>query len=618
MSKHISESHPSATSLSPANSISAETLVQEILFSPIGFVLLLCAAAWVWASKGVKTPKKGVLARGRLADRSHEKTAMKSAIAIIQKQKPNEVASWLCTPDGLRVQNFLGKKSLEIPEDPNCVWTIDAEGGTFVLGGPGSGKSYTYIWQQLRSYLTQGCASKNGIPIAFFDYKYSTHSTDEPCPTSQLAGYAIARGYIFHLFAPGLPESGCLNLLDFIQHPEDVEGARQLILILCRSLVPGWNEMIPFFRDGAVSFLTGLCLIAKRTSKPDLLTARTILKVYGILGIVNHPDLPEVVKMVFDQIADIQDNADAYSGIKATVSQLLSTLLMPVIAPSICGESTIPINLDSNIFLSYGVDGQRKDVVLPIISTVIELQAKQNLLRPRTCPYVCSLDEVGQLKIDDLGNWPNVYRSAGLILQLATQSMEALQEKNNEAWAKRLVKGCNTRVVFKLNDHDDAEKFSQACGKEDTTYHTTGSSSGKNSASTSDSEQRQTIMLLESNELTQFTRGKFLLINRGFSDDKGVSIPLIKKVEIPPWDIQAIKESVKAWTNIHSKLRRLKPLDQSDFELRIQASADFFGPDSATLHASSQPPKGKVMTATERLQSCLEVMNIEESLGIKI
>jgi hypothetical protein len=619
MSKHLTAPHQSTTSQSPANSVSvsSEAFIQDLVFSPVGFVLLLCVAAWIWASKGSKTPDKGVLARGRLADESHEEIAMKKAIAVIGDQKPNKVASWLCTPNGLRVKNFLGNKALEIPKDPSCIWTIDGEGGTFVMGGPGSGKSFTYIWPQLRSYFTQGCASKNGIPVAFFDIKYSTHSADEPCPTAQLAAYAIARGYVFHLFAPGLSESGCLNLLDFIRHPEDVEGAKQLILTLCRSLVPGWNDMIPFFRDGAVSFLTGLCLVAKRTAKPDLLTARTILRAYGITGIVNHPDLPETVKMVFDQIIDILGNADAYSGIQSTVSQFFGTLLMPTIAPAICGKSTIPIDLDGNVFVSYGVDGQRKDVVVPIISTVIELQAKQNLLRPRKTPYICSLDEAGQLPIEDLGNWPNVYRSAGLILQVATQSMEALQEKNTEAWAKRLVKGCNTRAIFKLNDYDDAEKFSQACGKEDTTYHTTGSSSGKNSASTSDSEQRQTVMLLEANEITQFTEGKFLLFNKAYSDEQGVSIPLVKKVKIPTWDLQAIKESVNRWPTVYCGLQRLKPLDSSDFEERTNAVAEFFGPQAASEPVPVQSPSGSQITETELLQSALEIMNIEESLGIK-
>ena len=79
-------------------------------------------------------------------------------------------------------------------------------------------------------------------PALFFDLKYSTHTQDEPSPTAQILGIAHQLGYRTPIFAPSLPESCTINLLDFIKGPEDVETAGQVVATLYKNLSPNSDQ----------------------------------------------------------------------------------------------------------------------------------------------------------------------------------------------------------------------------------------------------------------------------------------------------------------------------------------------------------------------------------------
>ena len=607
---------PSTTDTSNQITIEPKTIVQDIVFSPIGLILALVLALVIFAQIKKRKPTN-ILARGKMATDDHRENARLKVIKLIRAKKHNEVGTYLGTPSGTKLHRANGLASIEVGEDRDRIY-LEATGGTYFLGLNGSGKSYSGGLPQVRSMLDQGCGSPKGFPVVFYDIKFSTHSEDEPCPSAQLAGYAKVRGYRVHVLAPGVPieqipawaSPSTINLLDFVRSHEDVEMARQLVLVLLKNLVSGFEKMNPYFRDGCVSALQGLILLAKLTDKPDLLTCRQLLKHPNLLQIIQHEKIPESVRMVFDTFIDVMAVPETFAGIKTTCTNALGNILMPAIAPSICGKTTLPLDIDGNDLIIFGVDGERRDIVAPIIASIIHLHVNRNLLRPRQTPYGLSLDEVGSIFLPDLDEWPNQYRSAGLILQVLTQSPEMLIKRYGKDGAARIAKGCANHVLFQL-DYEDAKVYAQMMGQTDVVYQSTGSSSGKNNKSTSSSEQRTKIDLLEAHELVTAPQGKALVITRSSGDKESNRVPFFQKIVIPEWDIKAVNDSVALW----NKGLTRSPVDtrfgNADFIARNESIEFCYGP-FMEVEINEEPDTTVVDEENEVLQSVNQYLQKKE------
>jgi type IV secretory pathway TraG/TraD family ATPase VirD4 len=560
-----------------------KTIVQDIVFSPIGLILALVLALVVFAQLKKRKPTN-ILARGKMATDDHRENARLKVIKLIKAKKHNEVGTYLGTPNGTKLHRANGLASIEVGEDRDRVY-LEATGGTYFLGLNGSGKSFSGGLPQVRSWLDQGCGSTKGFPVVFYDIKFSTHSEGEPCPSAQIAGYAKVRGYRVHVLAPGVPieqiptwaNVSTINLLDFVRSHEDIEMARQLVVVLLKNLVAGFEKMNPYFRDGCISALQGLVLLAKLTDKPDLLTCRQLLKHPNLLQIIRHEKIPESVRMVFDTFIDAMAVPETFAGIKTTCTNALGNILMPGIAPSICGKTTVPLDIDGNDLIILGVDGERRDIVAPIIASIIHLHVNRNLLRPRQTPYGLSLDEVGSIFLPDLDEWPNQYRSAGLILQVLTQSPEMLIKRYGKDGAARIAKGCANHILFQL-DYEDAKVYAQMMGQTDVVYESTGSSSGKNNKSTSTSEQRTKIDLLEAHELVTAPQGKALVITRSSGDKESSRVPFFQKIVIPQWDLDAVSASVALWNKGLTRTPMDTRFKDADFTVRNESIDSCYGP----------------------------------------
>jgi type IV secretory pathway TraG/TraD family ATPase VirD4 len=578
MAKQSTHEDPNTITIDP------NTIAQDIAFSPIGLMLLLVGGLLVYLHFS-KRKQEHILARGQMATEVHAENARMHVLELIKKQQHNDVGSYFGTPNGTTIDRANGEACLIVGEDRDRVYT-DATGGNYFQGINGSGKSFSGLEPQFRCFLDQGGGSKKGFPGIYYDIKFSMHSSKEPCPSARLGWYAKRRGYKVYVLAPGVPAkkipvwatAGRINLLDFVRDSEDVEMARQLVLILLRNIVSGFDGMKPYFRDGCISAFQGLILLAKRTAQPDLLMVRQLLINPNLMAIIAHKDVSESVRMVFDAFLDAaQTNAEAFGGITSTLKNVLGNVLMPAIAPFICGPTNIPLDLDGNDLLLMGVDGERRDIVCPILAACIHLYVNRNLLRPRETPLAVSLDELGSVFLPEVDEWPNQYRSAGLVLQVATQSPEMLMKRYGREGAARIATGCANHIIFQ-SDYADAKDYAAMVGETDITYETTGKSIGKSGDSTSNSGHRSKISLIEAHELTTLPQGKALFITRASKDEKIVRVPFLHQVIIPEWDIEQVKESVQKWEiHLTRKAIDIRFID-SDFTLRTDAIMQRFGP----------------------------------------
>ena len=401
--------------------INAET-IQSTLLSPPVLVLGALVIFYAWYSLRGKGKTKNIIAKDELAGVKHTEAARVKAIKQIQNRKRNEVGLWVGTPDGYSLTTSNGKLRLSLMDDPNTLFFPGCESGILALGANGSGKSFSFLMPLLQSFVRQL------YPALFFDLKYSTHTDQEPSPTAQIIGIAHRSGYRTPIFAPSLPESCTINILDFIRGPEDVETAGQVVATLYKNLSPNSDKGQPYFHEGSMAMIQGAMLLAKLTPYPDLLTVRTLLQALRLQDIVNHPSVPRVTRMVFDSISAVIGVPETFGSLKSTVSNLFSKLLLPSVMPHICGQTNLKLDMDGQDFLVLGVNGQIRKVVLPIIATVVSMMVSKNLLRPRTTPFGVWLDEGNAMFLDEVDEWPNQYRSMGLCLAYGTQSKEMIEK----------------------------------------------------------------------------------------------------------------------------------------------------------------------------------------------
>jgi type IV secretory pathway TraG/TraD family ATPase VirD4 len=553
---------------------SLEGYFQGFLLSPPGLILLGCIVLLIWM--GVKGDKRKAakLSRGILATPQQIKNGANRTIKQIKKAERANVGLFVGTPKGSVLQCRDGYWRIDPEYDPATLFLSDCNSGICADGGAGSGKSFSFLNPAFLSGLMQG------IPGIFYDVKYSTHSEEDPAPTALIAGYARRLGYKIGLFAPGKPESLCCNLLDFLRSPEDVGMARQIAKVLYLNLNPdavngGSN---PYFIEATTSFLAGVMLLAKQTEYPDLVMCRAITRLPSkeLQRIVEAQ--PTTIKMVFDAVVDVFGVQETYGSLKSTFANLLSGLLIPDVLPSICGKTNIPLDLDGHEVLILGVDAERAEIVNPILATVIHLIANRNLLKPRQRPLMLWLDEISQIYLPGAEDWPNIHRSAGLVMAIGVQFPEMLEKRYGEAGSKRLLKACATKAIFATNDIEDAEKFSKTVGSHDVEYSTKGRSKQKGGNSTSDTEHVQAVPIIEPNEIMQFPQGRAIILNRGIGDKNASRIPVIQQIVIPEHDLEAYRQSTKDWDGIKAKLlkKALPPFRSQDFMLREEALIQTF------------------------------------------
>ena len=556
------------------------------MLSPPGLLLLACVGILIWLAIKRDPRKNARLSKGRLASKHQIKNGADRTLKQIQAAKRADVGLFVGTPKGSVLRQSEGKWSIDVAYDPDSLYLSDCTSGISVLGGAGSGKSFSALNPLFLSGLMQG------IPGIFFDIKYSTHSQEDPAPTALIAGYARRLNYRVALFAPGNPESLCCNILDFIRHPEDSAMSKQIARVLYLNLNPaalkgGSN---PFFIEATSSFLAGVMLLAKKTPYPDLVTCRAITRLPSeeLQALVESQPTP--IRMVFDAVVDVFGLEETYGSIKSTFANLLSGLLLQDLLPSICGKTTIPLDLDDREILLLGSDGERADMVNPILATVVHLLTNRNLLKARKRPFLLWLDEISQIYLPSAEDWPNIHRSAGLVMAIGVQFPEVLEKRYGKDGASRLLKACATQLVFQANDIEDAEKYSKAVGNQDVEFDTRGRSRQKGSNSTSNTEHKQAVAIIDPSEITQLAQGKAIIWNRGIGDQESSRVPIIRKIRIPEHDLKAFSESTADWESIKTQLlqQSLPPFQTEDYEARDEGLVSTFFPKKVSMPPRSE------------------------------
>ena len=481
---------------------------QEQYVSPNILILASCAIILILLSVLGKQ-KKGKVGRGQFASAKELKNACKLAQQQIEAGKHNEVAFWIREPSkaGMR-SDSKGNQFYYCPCDPKTLWFPDAQRGTAVIGGPGSGKSFGAVEPIARSAFAQG------FPTILYDFKY-------PGQTLKLAGYAKQMGYEVSIFAPGFPESCVCNPLDFLSSEEDAETARQMSEVLNANFkrltgTSSGGGDNPFFENAGIQLTEAILLLTKASRYPDIMMATCLLQLDSLIErISGKSELNYWIRTSFGQLTATANSPETVASIISTAFINFNRFMKPGLLKAFCGQTNLPLDLQGKKLVIFGMDRNRRDVVAPLVATILHLLVERNLAKKRRDPLVLLLDEVATFYLPRLGNWLNESREDGLARVLAFQSLAQLEKMYDKSGSRIILTGCSTKLVFNPVELQAAEEFSKILGDEDIVLKqkSRGHSGGKGSSNVADRDQQR--RLFDVNQFLTLPQGSCIAINPG-------------------------------------------------------------------------------------------------------
>ncbi|MBX9256227.1 type IV secretory system conjugative DNA transfer family protein [Desmonostoc muscorum CCALA 125] len=533
---------------------------ESALISPAFLGLLACGVVIVIAKYIDAKGGKAKLATARWGGTREKTAARKLAIKQIRERKHNRVSLFVGTPRHTSLKVVNNKRIICIPEDTSTLYLPEAQRGILVAGGPGSGKSFSLITPVIRSAIDQG------FPLVLYDFKYSEQESATAASKGQapiLAGYALERGYQVTVLAPGFGESAIANPIDFLRNNEDSEMARQLAITLNRNFQLGSdNSGNSFFSNAGDQLVQAIFMLTKGTKYQDIMMCQAILGLPFLVQRLQEADLNFMVREAFAQFVSVAGSPETAASIVGTASGLFSRFMVPAALAAFCGQSNIPLDLKGRQMVIFGMNKEKRDVIAPLLVSILHLLISRNVANKRTCPLVLALDELPTLYLPALVDWLNQNREDGLVSILGLQNLSMLEEAYGENTTNAIFGGCATKAFFNPQDDIAAERFSNFLGSEEINYkQKSRSSGGKGGASISNSDQNSTRKLFDVNQFNTLPEGKAVIISPGFRSRGQISLPILEKINIPKHDIKSEGMSIKTWYEYHLKLAEKSTLE---------------------------------------------------------
>ena len=548
---------------------------KEALWNYQGLLMLGLGIPGLWWFFKDDDGKKGQLASAAWGGKKEKAAARKVALQQINERKRNGLTTWINAPQikPLKTPKTTKKtvKRFAIKPKPSTLFIPDGQRGTAVAGAPGSGKTFSVIDPMIRSVVEQG------FPICLYDFKFPGGQAEAHVE------YARQHGYQIHVFAPGFAGSEVVNLLDFLNNADDSETAGQIAKVLNKnfSLNGGRGGDDPFFQMSGDQLIKAVLQLAKATDHPDFLTCQKILALDAseLIDRVSAADISPWIRTSWDQFTSMRQSEKTSSSVAATASLMFTNFVSPDILPSLIGKSTLPLDLSGKQMVVFGMDQNRRDIIGPILATVMHMLITRNVATPRTDPLAVFLDELPTLSLPSLVNWLNESRSAGFCGVLGYQNMTQLEKAYGKELSRAILSGCNTKFIFNPGEYESAQYFSQYLGETEIHIKQKSKSTGKSGASRSISEQDRTRKLMTPDEILRLPVGHCIFLNPAYRNKTEANIPLKLPVKILPGELKKEAESRAGFERLHQALikraeaRGVVTITSQDIHIR-EASVD--------------------------------------------
>jgi type IV secretory pathway TraG/TraD family ATPase VirD4 len=508
---------------------------KQQLWTPQGLLTLVALGIGGYWLMTEDRSGRGRMAGAHWAGGQEKRAARQVAIKQINERKRDGLTTWINTPlittlKKPRMKAGKVSKRYEISPQANTVFIPDGQRGTTVCGAPGSGKTFSVIDPMIRSVIDQG------FPICLYDFKF-------PGGQAEIhAAYARNKGYDVRIFAPGFEGSESCNLLDFLKSADDSETAGQIAKVLNKnfSLNGGKGGEDPFFQLSGDQLIKAVLQLAKLSEYPDFLTCQKILALDSsdLIDRVKAANISPWVKVSWDQFMSMRESEKTAASVAAIASLMFTNFVSPDILPCLCGKSTIPLDLEGKQMIIFGMDQNRRDIVGPILATVMHMIVVRNIAKKRIDPLAVFLDELPTIALPNLVNWLNESRSAGFCGVLGYQNMTQLEQAYGKETARAILSGCNTKFIFNPGEYESAKYFSDYLGDEEIRYKQRSRSNSKDGGSNSTSDQDKTKKMFSPEEILKLPAGTCVFINPAYANQKEASIPMKLKVLVGEGELQ--------------------------------------------------------------------------------
>jgi type IV secretory pathway TraG/TraD family ATPase VirD4 len=539
-----------------SQSYSPQNQLLNFATSQNGIVILVCLAILIVLHLSGNAGKKKI-ATGQFASNREKNKARSQAITQIEHPKRNSVALYIGRP------KLLNTPPLYLP---------DAQRGTAICGGPGSGKTFSVIDPAVRSAIDQG------FPIILYDFKY-------PSQTERIAGYAKQQGYQVKVFAPGFPESETCNPLDFLKDETDSLMARQMAEVLNRNFATNGSNKSedPFFAQAGDQLTEGIFLLAKSFRQyGDLMMCQALLSLDKLPERLRSKadSLNPWIYTSFGQLISVGASEKTVASIIATSSSNFTRFMKKQILSAFCGQTTIPLDMQGRKLLILGLDRERRDVIGPLLATVLHMIVNRNVAKQRKDPLILCLDELPTLYLPSLVQWLNENREDGLVCLLGFQNLAQLEKTYGKELARSILGGCASKAIFNPQEYESAKIFSDFLGEEEISFKqkSKGRSGGKRNINFAD--QQRTRKLFEPSQFLKLPTGSCILINPGYRNSKEASIPIRQKIKLPTSELRLIDYSLKIWEKIRQHYvvqKKMRPnVTSEDLKHRYLIADQYF------------------------------------------
>ncbi|MEM6353481.1 MAG: type IV secretion system DNA-binding domain-containing protein [Cyanobacteria bacterium P01_D01_bin.14] len=543
--------------------------------------------------------RKHRLATGRWAKGGDRNRAKKRARGQIKEQIKNKVTLSINSPK-IRTQ-LAGKKVVkrQVTGDQKTIYVPDAQRGISVIGGPGTGKTYSVIDPIIRSAIAQG------FPLCLYDFKY-------PAQTQRIACLAKAAGYDVNIFAPGFPESKVCNPLDFIKDATDAGTARQISEVLNRNFkLSAAQTDDPFFSNSGDQLVEATLLLAKALPHPDVMTAYCILSDPDLINRLKGINkINPWVGVAFGQLLSTAKSEKTVASIVSTAALVFTRFMKAGMLPAFCGKSTLPLDLEGKKLLIFGMDRNKRDVVGPLVATVLHMVITRNVTQPRKDPLIVALDELPTMYLPNLVQWLNENREDGLCTLIGYQNQTQLEKAYGKELAQAIFGGTASKFMFNPQSAESADMFSRMLGDEEVRYKSKSRNTGGGKSSLTRAEQERTRRLFAAEQFNRLPQGHCVYINPAYGNTKEGSIPQKLKIRVAPRENQAQDLSLKHWNTFRKELIAAgiggTPEDPGAVTIREREFHDAL-PKTAGGDAGSMPTGAALTTptATQRITRML-------------
>lgn len=486
--------------------------------------------------EGQGSHRKHRLATGRWAKGKDKSRARKRAKQQINERQKNKVTLCINAPR-IKKQHGKGNASqIQVSKDSKTIYVPDAQRGISVIGGPGTGKTFSVIDPVIRSAIAQG------FPLCLYDFKY-------PAQTQRIACLAKAAGYDVNIFAPGFPESKVCNPLDFIHDATDAGAARQIAEVLNRNFkLSAAQTDDPFFSNSGDQLVEATLLLAKALPHPDVMSAYCILSDPDLINRLQGINkINPWIGVAFGQLLSTAKSEKTVASIVSTAALVFTRFMKAGMLPAFCGNSTLPLDLNGKTLLIFGMDRNKRDVIGPLVATVLHMVITRNVTRPRQDPLIVALDELPTLYLPNLVQWLNENREDGLCTLIGYQNQTQLEKAYGKELAQAIFGGTASKFMFNPQSAESADMFSRMLGDEEIRYKSKSRNTGGGKTSLTRAEQERTRRLFAAEQFNRLPQGHCIYINPAFGNGKEGSIPQKLNVKVMAQEVQAQALSIQAW-----------------------------------------------------------------------